>query len=73
MLYYVHGKVNASREDIQEALTGKITDHHGFMMPTLLNSMARTKSNILEVERRINALMEPYKQVKELLETIPGV
>lgn len=35
--------------------------------------MARIKSTISGVEKRIDAVIEPYKQVKELLETIPGV
>jgi transposase len=73
LLHHVHGKVKASREDIKEALTGYITDHHRFMIRTLLDNMDRTKSTMLEVETRIDAVMEPYKQVKELLETIPGV
>lgn len=73
LLYYAHGKIKASREDIKEALTGYVTDHHRFMMRTLLDSIDRTKSTIADVERRINVAMEPFKQEKELLETIPGV
>lgn len=69
----MHGKIEASREEIKEALTGYITEHHRFMLRTLLDNIARTKITILEVEKRIDAVMEPYKQVQELLETIPGV
>jgi transposase len=73
LMQYVHGRIKASREEIKDALTGYITDHHRFMMQTLLDNMARTKSTISWVEKRIDALIEPYKHVKELLETIPGV
>jgi len=73
LMQYVHPNVKASLEDINEALTGYITEHHRFMMRTILANMARTKSTISEVERRIDTAIEPYKEVKELLETIPGV
>jgi len=73
LMQYVHGRVKASREDIKEALTGYITDHHRFMLRTLLGNMAKTESTILEIEERLETALEPYKLERELLETIPGV
>jgi transposase len=73
LLYYVHGHVKASREDIKEALTGFITEHHRFMMRTILDNMAKTESTIIDIEKRLDVALEPYKLEKELLETIPGV
>jgi len=73
LMQYVHGKVKASREDIQEALTGYITDHHKFMLRTILGNMAKTESTIAEIDQKLDAVLEPYKLERELLETVPGV
>ena len=73
LMQYVHGHIKASREDIKEALTGYITEHHRFMMRIILENMARTKSTISEIEKCLDVALEPYKLEKELLETIPGV
>jgi transposase len=73
LMQYVHGKIKASREDIKEALTGFVTEHHRFMMRTILDNMAKTESTISGIEERLDTALEPYKLEKELLETIPGV
>ena len=73
LMQYVHGKVKASREDIQEALTGYITDHHKFMLRTILGNIAKTESTIAEIDLKLEAMLEPYNLEKDLLETIPGV
>ena len=73
LMQYVHGKVKASREDIKEALTGYVTPHHRFMMRTILGNIAKIESTISEIEVHLDAVLEPYKLEKELLETIPGV
>jgi transposase len=73
LMQYVHGKVKASREDIKEALTGYITDHHRFMMRTILGNIAKTESTIAEIDEKLDAVMEPYGLGKALLEMIPGV
>lgn len=73
LMQYVHGKVKASREDIKEALNGYITDHHKFMMRTILGNITKTESTIAEIDERLDIVLEPFKLEKELLETIPGV
>jgi transposase len=73
LLYYVHGKVKASRADIKEALTGYITPHHKFMLKTILLNIARIETTVLEVEAQIELCIEPYKIERELLQSIPGV
>jgi transposase len=73
LLYYVHGRVKASREDIREALTGYVTPHHKFMMRTILGNMAKIESTIVELEVHIDTVTEPYKSARKLLEAIPGV
>ncbi len=73
LLYYVHGRVKASREDIKEALTGYVTDHHRFMLRTIQNNIARIEETIAEIDTQIAKMTEGYQDIIELLETIPGV
>jgi transposase len=73
LMQYVHGRIKASREDIKEALTGYITDHHKFMMRTILGNMVKTESTISEIDEQIDTVLVPYMLEKDLLEMIPGV
>jgi transposase len=73
LLYLVHGRVKASREDIKEALTGYVTEHHRFMLRTILGNISKIESTIAEIEEQIAKVTGPYKEIIELLETIPGV
>ena len=73
LLYYVHGRVKASREDIKEALTGYVRDHHRFMLKTILSHISRIETTLAELDDQIAKVTEPYKEIIELLETIPGV
>jgi transposase len=73
LLYLVHGRVKAKREDIKEALQGYVTDHHRFMLRTILSNMSRIQETIDNLEAQIDDKMKPYCHEQELLETIPGV
>jgi transposase len=73
LLYLVHGRVKASREEIKEALTGYITDHHRFMLSTIAENIKRIENTITEVQAQIDKVAAPYEEIKELLMTIPGV
>jgi len=73
LLYLVHGRVKASREDIREALTGYVTAHHRFMLRTIQKSIGRIEETIAEIDAQIAEMTEGYTDIIELLETIPGV
>ena len=73
LLCHVHGRVKASREDIKEALTGYVSDHHRFMLKTIMGNIAKIESTILELDTQINIKTEVHQGILELLETIPGV
>jgi transposase len=73
LLYLVHGRVKASREDIKEALTGYVTEHHRFMLRTIQNNISRIEETITEIDVQIAEMTKDYQDIIELLETIPGV
>jgi transposase len=73
LLYHVHGSVKKSRSEIKEAITGYVTDHHRFMMQTILESIEKTEDIIAKIDSQIAEQTKEYGLEIELLETIPGV
>ena len=73
LLQYVHGKVKASREEIKEALTGYVTEHHRFMLQTIKSNIAQIEETVAKLDEQIDIKIAPYELEKELLMSIPGV
>lgn len=73
LLYHVHGSVKKSRSEIKEAITGYVTDHHRFMMQTILESIEKTEDIIAKIDSQIAEQTKEYGLEIELLKTIPGV
>jgi len=63
----------ASREEIATALTGKVTDHHRFLLSLHLGQVDAAERAIEETDRRIEEVLDPFVEAEELLLTIPGV
>lgn len=70
-----HGKMNATVQELASALTGKLTDHHRFMLAMVKRSIADKESLIEELDKEIDRLIEENQMVQdtELLSTIPGI
>lgn len=73
LLYHVHGKVQKSREEIKEAITGNVREHHRFMMQTIMDSINKTEDTILKLDEQIAKQTADYGIEIELLDSIPGV
>jgi transposase len=73
LLYHIHGKVQKSREEIKEAITGNVSMHHRFMMQTIMESIAKTEDTIQKLEAQIALQTSDYGLELELLDGIPGV
>ena len=73
LLYHVHGKVQKSRAEIKEAITGNVTDHHRFMMQTILGSIEKIEETIGILDTQIAEQTAEYGLELELLDGIPGV
>lgn len=68
-----HGRLNSKKEALQEALVGKLTPHHKFMLRTIKRSMANIEGIISEVETQIDVQTRAYEVEIGLLQSIPGV
>jgi transposase len=68
-----HGKLSASREELKEALTGRVTDHHVFMLKQMKSHIAYLEGQIELIDREMDNKLAEYNEQLELLQTIPGV
>jgi transposase len=73
LVSYAHGKIKSSKEDIKEALTGKITDHHRFMLKIIRETIDENEKLITKVDLQIDKSLALYQVELELLQTIDGV
>ena len=67
------GVLRKKLSELEQALTGHVSDHHRFMIGRSLDHIAYLTGSINELDAQIDACIEPYRQQRELLEQIPGV
>jgi transposase len=66
-------RIQKKKEILKEALVGKLTSHHKFMLRTLRRSLANIEQLINEVDKQIDEQTKQYAVEIQLLQTIPGV
>ncbi len=58
---------------LKQALYGRLTEHHRWMLKLLLDQLQTTEQFIARLDERIAELTRPHKPVLEKLDAIPGV
>lgn len=66
-------RIKASREALVEALRGRVTDHHRFLIRMHLNQIASLRDTQTQFEARIEEELRPFSEAAARLETLPGV
>ena len=66
-------QLSASRETLAQALHGKVTTHHRFLLKQHLQMIEHLEQTVSEFEAQIEAALEPFRAAVERLMTIPGV
>jgi len=66
-------RLAASRQTLAEALHGKITRHHRFLLRQHLQMIEQLEKMVAEFEAQIEAALAPFRAAAERLKTIPGV
>jgi transposase len=69
----LRGKLKASPAELEEALRGRITDHHRFLLRLHLDQIDALDEAIQRIDGRLEQLLEPFREHVERLTTIPGV
>ena len=67
-----HKRIAATPEELLEACTGFVEEHHIYMLQMINRDIDQTEKLIAEISERIKALLSKYENVLELLREIPG-
>ncbi len=67
------GRLKASRKVLIEALRGRVTDHHRFLLKLHLGQVDLLQQGMRDLEARMGEALEPFRQAIENLTTIPGI
>lgn len=70
---HYHGKLKVSKTELLEAINGRMTDHHRFMLKQIKAHMAYLESQIAVLQAEVERLLEPDQESISLLCTIPGI
>lgn len=68
-----HKKLDASKEEIYEACQGFITEHHIYMIDIFRQEIKNGEQSIEKLNQRIKDILQPYENVLELLQKVPGI
>jgi len=66
-------RLQCSREQLQEALRGRITAHHRFLLGQHLAMIDHLQKTVDQFDRQIEKALEPFRRQVDLLSTIPGI
>ena len=67
------GSLVKKKSQLIKALTGRVTDHHRFMLQLILLSIQNINDQLALLEARMDNYRVKYQPQMELLQTIPGV
>jgi transposase len=67
------GRLKASRATLVDALHGRVTDHHRFMLQLHLTQVDAVQRAIDTIEARIGDALGPFRSAVTLLTTMPGI
>ncbi|WP_329327148.1 IS110 family transposase [Streptomyces mirabilis] len=70
---YARQRLRAKITALEEAFTGKFTDHHAFLLTKMLGRIDAIDADIAALDTRIGAEVAPYADAIARLSEIPGI
>jgi transposase len=67
------GRLKATRTELVEALRGRVTVHHRFILKLHLTQVTALDAAVADLEARIGETLVPFRAAVSLLTTMPGV
>ena len=67
------GSMRSKTARLHEALTGRFTDHHAFLLTQMLHRVDAISADIATVQDRIDAQIAPFARAVDRLDEIPGI
>jgi transposase len=69
----VRTRVKATRQELREALRGRMTRHHRFLLTLHLGHIDALDRAITTVEAEVGDHLAPFREAAQLLTSIPGI
>jgi transposase len=73
MAEFAIGRMRRKIPALAEALVGRFNDHHAFLAGMVIAHVDAISVMLIQLDARIDAEVEPYRQQIELLDTVPGI
>jgi transposase len=67
------GRLRAKTDRLTEALTGRFTEHHAFLLTQMLQRIDGLSADLDTVQERIDAQIAPFAPAVARLDEIPGI
>jgi transposase len=67
------GRLRLKREQLVQALDGRVRPHHRFILAALLSQIDSIEETIAQFDEQIVVFCQPFEAAVQLLDTIPGV
>ncbi|MDM7911579.1 MAG: IS110 family transposase, partial [Methanotrichaceae archaeon] len=67
------GKLKSKVDKLVEAMNGRVTDHHRFLLKLHLANIAFLAEQVQEIDEQIQKLMIPFQKEESLIQSIPGI
>lgn len=67
------GRLREKRNQLSQALEGRLKPHHRFVLTELLSQIDSLEESIRRFDDQIEAYCRPFEAAVELLDTIPGI
>lgn len=68
-----HPRIAAAPDELREALRGRITKHHRFLLRLHLGQVDALDASIAAIDEEVGLGLEPFRRAIDILKTIPGV
>jgi transposase len=66
-------RLRAKLSQLEEAFTGRFSDHHAFLLATMLGRIDQATADIAALEAHIEAQIAPFAQAADRLDEVTGV
>jgi transposase len=67
------GRLRTKRPELREALRGRFSDHHAFLIRLALENLDQLERSISELDAQVERVMAPFARARDRLDTITGV
>lgn len=67
------GRLKAAPAQLVDALHGRVTAHHRFMLKLHLDQIAAIETALTTLEQQLEAALAPFRAARDLLKTMPGI